>query len=112
VRKKTASPAGKKLQAKNCFVCGRDNSRGLGVPFFYNNDTVTATFVPGDWLSGFEKVVHGGVIFCLADEAMMYLIWASELKAISAEVSIRFHNYAHTANSSKSKRNSRSDRGD
>jgi uncharacterized protein (TIGR00369 family) len=85
-----------KLQGKNCFVCGRDNPEGLKIPFYFDGQTVTADFVPGDELCGFEKIVHGGIIFSIADEAMMHLIWAKGLRAITAEVTIRFSNYAKT----------------
>ncbi len=92
----TGSTAVEKLQGKNCYVCGRDNPNGLKIPFYYDGERVTASFVPGDRLCGFEKVVHGGIIFSVADEAMMHLIWARGLRAITAEVTIRFHNYAKT----------------
>ena len=87
-----------KLQAKNCFVCGYDNPRGLNLPFYYDGEMVSATFTPAEWMSGFEKVVHGGILFSIADEAMMHLLWAAGIRAITAEVTIRYHNYAPTGN--------------
>ena len=85
-----------RLQAKNCFVCGYDNPRGLGIPFYYDGKEVSGCFVPDYWTSGFERVVHGGIIFAIADEAMMHLLWAAGIRAITAEVTIRYHNYAQT----------------
>lgn len=92
-----------KLQAKNCFVCGYDNPRGLGLPFYYDGDTVCGTFTPERWTSGFEEVVHGGILFAIADEAMMHLLCAAGIRAISAEVTIRYHNYARTGGELKIK---------
>ncbi len=92
-----------KLQAKNCFVCGYDNPRGLRLPFYYDGETVCTTFTPADWMSGFEKVVHGGILFSIADEAMMHLLWARGLRAITAEVTMRYHNYAPTGKEIKIK---------
>jgi len=85
---------GKRVQGRNCFLCGRENTRGLGIPFYFDGDVVRAAFVPGPHLCGFEGIVHGGIIFALADEAMMHLIWALGLQAVTAEAEIRYHNYA------------------
>lgn len=38
--------------------------------------------------------MHGGILFALCDEAMMHLIWASGQRAITAEITIRFHRHA------------------
>ena len=83
----------RKLQAKNCFVCGSDNSLGLKIPYYYYGGRVKADFVPGPELSGFDNIVHGGILFSLADEAMMHLIWASDLRAVSAEITMRYHDF-------------------
>lgn len=86
-----SAPSAKRIQSKNCFVCGRENHRGLNVPFFYDGNSVSASYIPDRNLCGFDGVVHGGIIFALADEAMMHLLWASGLRAVTAEVTIRFH---------------------
>jgi len=96
MKKARADLPGKRVQGKHCFVCGKENPRGLNIPFYFDGDSVTGRFVPDDRLCGFEGVVHGAVIFALADEAMMHLIWAKELRAVTADVNIRFHNYAKT----------------
>jgi uncharacterized protein (TIGR00369 family) len=83
-----------KIQARNCFVCGYHNPRGLNVPFYYDNEKIAARFTPADDLCGFESVVHGGILFSLCDEAMMHLIWASGHRAITAEITMRFHRHA------------------
>ena len=82
------------LQAKNCYVCGYDNPRGLNIPFYYQANAVTAKFTPDEAYCGFDGIVHGGILFALCDEAMMHLIWGSGLRAITAEVKMRFHRYA------------------
>jgi uncharacterized protein (TIGR00369 family) len=91
---KDRDSSSKKLQARHCFVCGWDNPRGLNLPYYYDGTRVTTEFIPDKELCGFDGIVHGGIIFSLADEAMMHLIWASELRAITAEVTIRYHGYA------------------
>lgn len=84
---------GREIRAKGCFVCGRENPRGLGIPFFYTGDKITAAFIPDDTLCGFDGIVHGGIISALADEAMMHLLWASGMRAVTAEIAVRFHDY-------------------
>jgi len=87
-------PAGKRLQAKNCYICGYDNPRGLRVPFYYDGARIKCEFIPGPELCGFDNIVHGGIIYSLADEAMMHLIWASGSKAVTAEIIMRYHGFA------------------
>ena len=91
---KTQDRPPRKLQAKYCFVCGSENPRGLNAPYYYDGERVRTEFVPGSELCGFDDIVHGGIVFSLADEAMMHLIWASGLRAITAEVTMRYHGYA------------------
>lgn len=86
------------IQSSRCFVCGKDNPRGLKVPFKFHGDRVTAEFAPSRELCGFDGIVHGGILFSLADEAMMHLIHGSDIKAITAEVTIRMINFALAEN--------------
>lgn len=86
---------GRKLQAKSCFVCGHDNPRGLNIPFYSDGEVVTARFTPDASLCGYDGIVHGGVIYTVADEAMMYLLWTKQIAAMTVEGAIRYHHYAH-----------------
>jgi len=58
----------------NCFVCEPANPKGLGVPFFHDEESgvVTADFRLGPDLSGAPHYVHGGVLLALLDEAMAW----------------------------------------
>ena len=91
---KTQDSSPRKLQARYCFVCGSDNPRGLKIPYYYDGKRVETEFVPDSELCGFDDIVHGGIVFSLADEAMMHLIRASGLRAITAEITMRYHGYA------------------
>ena len=84
------------LQSKDCYVCGIENPAGLKISFFYDGSSVSAEFTPGEEFCGFNGIVHGGIIYALADEAMMHLVWASGRRATSAEIKMRYHNYART----------------
>jgi uncharacterized protein (TIGR00369 family) len=75
----------------NCYVCGGDNPRGLGVRFDVEGETVTARFVPHQDHCGYNDRVHGGVMAALLDEAMG---WAPSVQkrrfGVAAEISIRY----------------------
>lgn len=82
------------IQSKYCFVCGRENPRGLKVSFYFSGDSISARFIPGKEHCGFDGIVHGGILFSLLDEAMMHLIQAKGLKAVTAEVRVKMKKYA------------------
>ena len=58
----------------SCFVCDPDNSRGLRLAFFHDEDAglVTAEFTLGVEFSGAPQYVHGGVVLAVVDEAMAW----------------------------------------
>jgi uncharacterized protein (TIGR00369 family) len=58
----------------NCFVCEPTNPKGLGIPFFHDEDAglVTAELRLGSELSGAPHYVHGGVLLAILDEAMAW----------------------------------------
>ncbi|UCC80526.1 MAG: PaaI family thioesterase [Candidatus Zixiibacteriota bacterium] len=66
----------------------------MKIPYYYDGERVKTEFVPGSDLCGFDDIVHGGIVYSLADEGMMHLIWASGLRAVTAEVTMRYHGYA------------------
>lgn len=78
--------------SSGCFVCGRDNERGLRLRFERHGSLeVRATCVLGNDYIGFATRAHGGVVASLLDEAMG---WASVLAAgaftYTAELEIRY----------------------
>lgn len=58
----------------SCFVCDPANPRGLGIPFFHDEEAglVTAEFRLGAGYSGAPHYVHGGVLLSVLDEAMAW----------------------------------------
>jgi uncharacterized protein (TIGR00369 family) len=76
----------------NCFVCGKDNPRGLRISFSVEEDGVRASFSPDRTLVGYEDVIHGGVISALLDEAIIWAAYAATKRfGVTAELNIRFH---------------------
>jgi uncharacterized protein (TIGR00369 family) len=58
----------------SCFVCEPANPRGLGIPFFHDDESgvVSADFRLGAEYSGAPHYVHGGVLLAVLDEAMAW----------------------------------------
>ncbi len=78
------------LRSRFCYVCGRDNKVGLDMAFTFDGSTVIAEFDPRPEHCGFDNVVHGGILFAIADEAMMHLVHSSGFPAITAAVQIKY----------------------
>ncbi len=54
-----------------CFVCGRNNPRGLYMIFYDNGqDEVISEFAVPDLYQGYPGVVHGGVVAAMLDEVV------------------------------------------
>ena len=75
----------------NCFVCGGQNPRGLNLPFFGDDDGVTAEFTPDKSLAGYEDTMHGGIISTVLDEAVIWAAFnATGRYGVTAELTVRF----------------------
>lgn len=53
-----------------CFICGEENSFGVGAKFYVQDDKVKADLFLPSKFCGFTGVIHGGVVAALLDEAM------------------------------------------
>jgi acyl-coenzyme A thioesterase PaaI-like protein len=74
-----------------CFVCGKENPRGLKSRFAVDGDKVRAEFFPDASMVGYEHTVHGGIIGALLDEAIIWAIYASTGRfGVTAELTLRF----------------------
>ncbi len=74
-----------------CFVCGEENSAGLGVRFYVENGTVKVRWRAGDKHCGYQHVAHGGVIAAVLDECMG---WAAaravQRMCVTGELTVRY----------------------
>ena len=62
----------------NCFVCEPKNERGLGIPFYLDEESerVVADFTPETQHSGAPAFAHGGFSMALLDEGMAWAVIA------------------------------------
>lgn len=76
----------------HCYVCGRDNPAGLRVDLMVDRErrTIAGRFTPLPEHEGWEGIVHGGIIAALLDEAMVKLASQLGMRAMSAEITIKF----------------------
>ncbi len=77
-------------QANRCFVCGPGNAIGLKVKFHLDNEVCLAEFTPGSEHVGYDKVVHGGIIFCLLDDVMANWLWLQGTRCFTAKADVRY----------------------
>ena len=77
---------------QRCYVCGNDNPAGLHAVFETDRSTrtITGRFLPRPEHEGWEGIVHGGIISALLDEAMVKLAAHLGIKAVSAEITVKF----------------------
>jgi len=74
-----------------------DNARGLQLKFRVDPDgTATASWVLGSEWEGPRGIVHGGIVTTLLDEAMANAVAATGCKTMTAELRVRFRQYAET----------------
>lgn len=61
----------KQPNARECFVCGTENDKGLRT-FFYETDTneVAAVFTPHRLHQSYPGRLHGGIAACILDETI------------------------------------------
>lgn len=77
--------------SKRCFVCGRDNPKGLGLRFERQGDVVSATCTLDGHYNGFLGRTHGGIAAALLDEAMGWAtVLASHRFTYTVELSVRY----------------------
>lgn len=76
-----------------CMVCGdRDgNPHALRLKFVPQADgSVSASYQPDPHHQGYPDMLHGGIISTLLDAAMTHCLFARGVRALTAELTVRF----------------------
>jgi uncharacterized protein (TIGR00369 family) len=75
-----------------CYVCGQNHPRGLRARFFVGDEgQVHARFEPDHSQTGYENIVHGGVISALLDEILGWPIALQTRRmCFTGELTVRF----------------------
>jgi len=81
-----------------CFVCGEKNPVGLKLRIKTDGgrgeSSAEVTFP--EHLQGWAKIVHGGLVAAVLDEAMIYAAGAKGLKCVTGEITVRYIKPAST----------------
>jgi acyl-coenzyme A thioesterase PaaI-like protein len=78
-----------------CFVCGPENPIGLKLEFWEEGERYHTRFTPDIRHSGYEGMIHGGILTAILDEVMGRLLWIRDLRAATAQMDIRWSRAAH-----------------
>ncbi|MBI5472167.1 MAG: PaaI family thioesterase [Ignavibacteriae bacterium] len=75
-----------------CYVCGQEHPSGLRARFFVGEqDHVFVRFIPLATQTGYDNVVHGGVIAALMDELLGWVVvLKTERMCFTAEITLRY----------------------
>lgn len=75
-----------------CYVCGQNHPLGLRARFFaYPDGQVQVQFRPEPTQTGYEDVVHGGVVSALLDELLGWpIVLQTGRMCFTAELTVRF----------------------
>jgi acyl-coenzyme A thioesterase PaaI-like protein len=76
--------------ANQCFVCGPDNPLGLRLTFRIDGATCRAEFTPGPFHCGYDRLVHGGIVFSALDDVMANWLFLSGIRGHTARCEIRY----------------------
>ncbi len=61
----------KQPNSKYCFICGRENPRGLYMTFYDDgHDEVVSQYSVPDIYQSYPGIVHGGIVAAMLDEAV------------------------------------------
>ena len=73
-----------------CFVCGSRNPIGLKLDFEIRDGVCRASFTPGDNHIGWDRVVHGGILFAALDDVMANWLYLQGVHGYTARCDLRF----------------------
>lgn len=74
----------------NCFGCGKNNPIGLRLNISWDGENAFTEFTPGNFHTGFDDVVHGGILCVLMDEVMSYVPFHQGILTVTGKLDVRF----------------------
>jgi acyl-coenzyme A thioesterase PaaI-like protein len=75
-----------------CFACSSSNPMGLALRYIVATDgSVSASFLGNCALESYPGVLHGGLVATLLDGAMTNCLFAHGVRAMTAELKVRYH---------------------
>lgn len=75
---------------QNCMICSPTALLGLKINFFQAQDVVWARYQNNLHQQGFDNIAHGGFIAALLDGVMCQSLFAKNVEAVTADMTIRY----------------------
>lgn len=78
---------------RQCIVCSESNLNPMSLKMQFirhENTRVSAEIKLGESYQGYENQLHGGIISTLVDGAMTQCLFAQNIQAMTAELTVRF----------------------
>ena len=72
-----------------CFGCGQNNPIGLKLSFRQDGKTARAEYTPSQLYQGWPGLVHGGILSCILDEAMGWVVMLQGINCVTAEMQVK-----------------------
>lgn len=87
-----------------CFLCGRENPKGLRLELFAEGEEVFTEFKLEEAFIGYEGIVHGGVLAGILDEVMWWAVaWHTGRASLTTELQVRYSRPAPIGHSFRAK---------
>ena len=72
-----------------CFGCGQNNPIGLKLNFQRDGNMAKTEYTPTELYQGWPGLVHGGILICMLDEAMGWVVMFEGMNCITAEMQVK-----------------------
>lgn len=75
----------------NCFGCSPNNPAGLQMKFWWNGNEIRSRLIVPEHLSGWNRLIHGGVLSTVLDEVMSWAaIYTTKQMVMTRNMTIEF----------------------
>ena len=74
---------------RQCFGCGQDNPIGLKLSFRQDGNMARTEYTPSELYQGWPGLVHGGILSCMLDEAMGWVVMLQGINCVTAEMQVK-----------------------
>ncbi|MDY6915930.1 MAG: PaaI family thioesterase [Candidatus Cloacimonadota bacterium] len=79
------------MDGHNCFGCADNNSCGLQMKFYEDEEKIFCIWDPKDHLQGYFNVLHGGVQATLMDEIASWVVFIKlETAGVTSQMQIKY----------------------
>ncbi len=78
------------MSYNNCFVCGKNNPKGLKLDIKKIGDIATAEFTLGNNYEGYPNIIHGGILASILDDVMANTKFLDGFIVYTVELNVKY----------------------